>query len=379
MPGKTSSAGGPAVVKWNDAGNPLDSLLELPTVIDDELEKYEKVGKPEIDDVVNVWFKVYHSLVWLNAAVRSSSTNKVNKEYLGSLECTLPGNSPREFCLDNSYVVPAYDSRELGSQGHIYHDVHTEFKEEFQINVDHVLKGIVDPPNFGSAFVDKVKELFEIAHDETDKPLLQYFLDQFNKLTRVPGSDWETTMENIVKSLNNSIEPLEQSDKNKFRCFAKALTLLEVLVNSEIEHFIKLQDLKPNDSGKPIGSKEWLEVEFKIDFLQSAIAELYQDNNQHQIAQLKVSQETKMIFINTKTFNLIFDRFVSGDSELLNDSEILYDGLEHIILNEFDEENWRKLLWAAYGAVAWKFFDQAKEAVGRVKQILCDEQILVDC
>jgi hypothetical protein len=376
MASKNSGSGPEAAVRWKSDDPQIELYweLELPTVINQEREDYNPVGQDEIDEAVRTWLNVYHSLVWLVAAMDPPERNNINADYV-DFTGTVQMNG--EFILEDSHRVPAFYEREAGATGRsgwIYETLSRDFK---------TLSEHLDV--FGRDFVEKLLQQVEIEDGDL-QPILQYFLDKFKNLP----SGFE--LERCIKTSRASIPKIKGFHNSTNQYVGEALDLISQIwqeglgrISQPGEESLLWEErlkrhldqmcgwVKPPNPDQVAGSGTWLKEELQLGALEDQIHDLFDSNNQNIRENLEVvSNKTIVLHINTTTFELIFGRFVDQDGD--ETSKGLEKTISHLVeesenLSDTEKTEWKNLLWVTYGAVAWQIFQQAKRAVERVSQI----------
>jgi hypothetical protein len=371
MPPKNGGGGGPmGAVKTDDSMGV--SNVGLLAILAQEVKDYDKVKQPEdgrdvVDDAIHTFFRVYHSLDLIAAAIDPPATHCVNwdtvpgvtncAEVRGPIICD--GVPNPTFCLEDSHLVPAFYNEEVG----LDHDT-GEKMESGLIYVDS--KTVATDENvlidLGNRFKRELPQIAKIG-DNKPQPLLQQFLAQFD------GSDFDwTTNFNICLEWAENIEPQDFSDQkvhaNTKRYIIEALDRLKQLwEEQQVEAGLReIRDWWANldtDKHKPPGSEEWLKNNPKTKPLRDF-------NVRHETAtaasKVKVGKATSILGVNTRIFERILYRFGQSDS-----LEVVVDNLiDHLSA----PQEWKKVVLGAYIAVAWQIYNQTISVVESVNNAL---------
>jgi hypothetical protein len=382
MPGKSrGTGGGQGVVKWNDGSQRLHWDVSLPTVLDREKNYYEQrvaVGEAEIDNAVRTWFQVYHSLVWLVAAT-NQKCYYVNHPYTGTVACDSdchredPDSEKEHHCLKESHLVPAFDDEESGE---IEYNSPIENDEgDAEVGLE-VRKGWI---------FEGVKVTFDKKMSEASQATSGSFFSKFRG----------QLIEKLEQFLNN-FKPLpsnfaaaacldrclESRSEMGFAPGAKApiyideaLKLIKNLWSEqELEdHLAEMRAWLAAASSEPAGFEAWLGTQLNLASIEARIDALFKSNNL--AAKKKVSRWEAVFEINFTTFNRILTRLQN-----LSDTEGFAQGLEAAIealprKSASTPQDWKNLVFATYGAVAWQIFRQVSLAVEQVRGILDEADI----
>lgn len=373
MPGKSSNTGPRAIVRSKIGGQTINPELELPTILEAEVARYKETGEASIDNAVDKWLKIYHSLVLLNAAINQLSNENNEKNRVNS-----PYRPPAY--LHGGHLVPALTEEEAGGDtrsqsGWIYalsgiESIHTEFKK-VDLKIDTIETNPTSMPKNGKSFTNKITQEIRVGSGPR-QPLLQLFLEKFRELpadftAQVCLKNCRDSGVKLIASGSEDTDWIKPHDYTQ-DFIEKALRLINELWGDEFDNRVSEMQRwdETTDDGEVLGSKQWLEARLKFEQLKTPIRKLYKSSSPEDIViQLRISQITKFLYINATTFDLILHRFIDFD-----DDGFPYEGLEQLILDKFDNDAWRDLLRATYGAIAWQIFQWEKDAVTSVQQML---------
>jgi hypothetical protein len=377
MAPKSRGGGKQGVVKWNDGSQPLHWDVSLPTALEREKNYYEQrvaVGEAEIDNAVRTWFKVYHSLVWLVA-----STNQkcyfVNRPYTGTVACDDdchredPLSEGEPHCLKESHLVPAFDdaeSREIIYNPPVHIEVGTvEVGREVRKG-GWIFEGLKD--RFDVRMAEASLATFgrdfstQLLRGVQNKTMLERFLNRFKPLP----SDFAAAA-CLDRCLESRSEMGFAPGAKEHIYIDEALNLIKNLwTEQELEdHLAEMRAWLAAASSHPAGSKEWLKAQLNLASIGTRINALF--NSSNLAAKKKVSRWTAVLEINRRTFNLIFERFRKESDEIAYGLEA---AVEKLPISASTRQDWKNLVFATSGAVAWQVFQQAHLAVEHVREIL---------
>jgi hypothetical protein len=148
----------------------------------------------------------------------------------------------------------------------------------------------------------------------------------------------------------------------------EALKLIKNLwTEQELEdHLADMKSWLTAASPEPAGSEAWLQTQLNLASIEARINTLSKSSNLE--AKKKVSRWTAVLEINSKTFSFIFNRLLNdSDGEIAQGLEAATEALP---ISTSSRQDWKSLVFATFGAVAWQIFQQANLAVEQVREIL---------
>lgn len=344
MPGKSSNSGPLAAVKFIGVSTGIPRGLRLPTVLNDEVAKYNNehlLGVPDLDAIARMWFQVYHPVVWLGAA---TNLQTVEEELTGDFVGTK---------IKDHHHVSAFDETHEGVVLWFYGKMQTLFKDIAQTN----------NTDQGKRFTDSVLQLTEVGGSE--QPLIKQFLDKIDAQRLAPGT---FDLAGVIEACQASTS--EMSEANGYHQRARdyalaAIDTLEPLLTPVGENLAEIHSWLTPDSG----SRAWLSEKLQLNELIQLGAANYDALPDE--AKLAIGRSSLILAgISFKIFSLIYGRLEGRD---LTDS---IDGLEKVIstvtadLAEPTKTAWLDLMSATYASIAWHIFRQAEAATTEVGTIL---------
>ena len=343
--GSKNSGGGP---KWVVRQERLSEALQFEQQIKETLCKLlEEDGNQEaisqyeeVTGAIKTWFRMYHSVVLLVAAMQPPAIHPVNTAEQGFVDC--PSVVVGRFCLKNSYMLPAFGLEEEDSSslsGLRFERMIDNFKHLYQSGA------------LGKRF---------IRENNSAQPIVEYLLGQYQP---VPLANFAQTRQEIIGGCHSSVSNLVTAHPQTESLVGRALGLVEDLWSEEIENQLaEVNNWKVNGLA---GSEQlWNETIGIDDNLKNRILGLFPNGNRD--IQLQVGQVAAASHLIGDILIFVENRFLYAD-----DIDISH-GFEGVIAkySQLDQQAWSQLLSITWGAVAWQAVNQARTAVRTVTDLL---------
>jgi len=262
-----------------------------------------------------------------------------------------PNNPDRAPTEPAEFTVPAYKNDEVSEDHESVWPKGAKAIEKVEAANDTTL---------GMGFPTEIVQ--KRAINNTDRPMLQPFLEKFQEHELSPEFDPAT----CLKTCYDSASQLGVHSKST-HCIVRALDLLRLVWGPNVRHDLAEVSGWLNEAPDSLTDTEnWLKQKLELGSLLVPLTTLYNSNQDE--AKLAISKITAMLQTNGGTFSRIYERFVDTTN-----------GLEKILTTftanatGAQQKEWDNLLAATYGVIAWRIFQQARLAVDEARSVLGED------
>lgn len=328
------------ILKAVGIGKGFATLKKLESFRD---EVYKEGAQQEVNTVLLMFIGVHSAMGLLQAATCQPSQ-----------QADPPGSAPQD-----GHIITAYEPDEIGDDG-----TSGWFSKATSAIAD------VRTDDLGKLLASKVIQKVQVgpATDPRSVPLLQLFLERYRKQGQLGGFDPAgfdpvATLEACRKSVPQGGQGGFHSESPHYT--AMALGLLQLLWGPDAGRNLSEVDKWISKIGDLDGTQDWLSKELRLGSLSNEVGQLYTSGNDE--AKWALSRIARMLDTNVNSYFAIYDKRLDTQG-----GEWLPKTIDIFKTNatQNQKQAWDRVLWATYGAIAWKIFRQASLAVWKARIVL---------